>query len=234
MSFETLDRETVKGITVSLDLGLMPTKRRSQRSSLVAAAIGVRVKSGWGSAIVLGGSSLAPRLLYRCQVELSDPTLPRSQQPYHRGFGALQNDPAVLRPLIRAVHRATDRSVAALLRHCRRQGYALGPLALVVGSTIAPEVITNEHIRAHAYEARLFRAALERAARHRGLRCRVVRERDLVATAVTELGQSAEMITRVVQGFGQVAGRPWRREEKTAATAAWLGLRAVRSPRWST
>jgi hypothetical protein len=203
----------------------MPTKRRSQRNSLITAAIGVRVKSGWGSAIVLGGSSLAPRLLYRCQVELSDPTSPRSRQPYHRGFGALQNDPAILRPLIRAVHRATDRSMAALLRHCRQQGYALRSLALVVGSTIAPEVITNEHIRAHAYEGRLFRMALERAARHRGLRCRVVRERDLAATAVTELGQSGGVITRVVRGLGHVAGRPGRGEEKAAATAAWLGLR---------
>ncbi len=202
----------------------MPRKRRSQRSSLIAAAIGVRVKSGWGSAVVLGGSSLAPRLLHRCQVELSDPALPRSRQPYHRGFGALQKDAAVLRPLIRTVHRATDRSIAALLRHCRQQGYALRTLALVVGSTIAPEVITNEHIRAHAYEARLFRVALERAARHRGLRCRVVRERDLAATAVTELGQSPGVITKVVKDLGRVAGRPWRSEEKTAATAAWLEL----------
>ncbi|MGE5803786.1 MAG: hypothetical protein ACM358_16190 [Gemmatimonadota bacterium] len=101
---------------------------------------------------------------------------------------------------------------------------------MVVGSTIEPETIGNEHIRAHAYEAQLFRTALERAVRRRRLVCRVVRERDLAAAAATELRRSHQAITRVAADLGRAAGKPWRSEEKTAVIAAWL-LLAPRSAR---
>jgi hypothetical protein len=95
---------------------------------------------------------------------------------------------------------------------------------LVVGSTIDPEAIGNEHIRAHAYEAQLFRTALERAARRRHLPCEVVRERDLAAAATAELRQPRQAITQVAAGLGRAGGKPWRSEEKTAVIGAWLVL----------
>lgn len=190
----------------------------------IPAVLGFRVKSGWASAVLLGGSSGAPSLLYRTRVTLSNPRAPRSLQPYHAGFGRLQKNGAVLRRLVNLVYRATERSFSALVRQCRTHRYAPSAVALVVGSTIEPELIGNEHIRAHAYEAQLFRTALERAARRRHLACRVIRERDLAAAAASELPQSPQAIMRVAAELGRAAGKPWRSEEKTAVIAAWLVL----------
>lgn len=187
-------------------------------------ALGLRVKSGWASAVLIGGSRRAPRFLARWRVALADPRVPRSTQPYHAGFGSLQKDAAVLRRLVSVVQRATARSLTAVLRDCRVRRQMPRAVALVVGSTIDPERIGNEHIRAHAYEGQLFRSALERAARRRGLESRVVRERDLSATAVSELRRPKAAIARVIVALGRAAGKPWRGEEKTAAVAAWMLL----------
>lgn len=174
--------------------------------------------------VLLGGSSSAPVLLYRGRVELSDPRIPKSRQPYHAGFGTLQKDDTVLERLVGVVHDATERSLSALMRQCRAQRHAPRHAAVVVGSTIDPETIGNEHIRAHACEAQLFRTALERAARRRRLACRVIRERDLAAVAAAELRRPRQAITKISAELGRAAGKPWRGEEKAAATAAWLLL----------
>jgi hypothetical protein len=93
-----------------------------------------------------------------------------------------------------------------------------------VGSTIDPATIGNEHVRAHALEARLFRTALERALGQEDVPCRVVRERDLAGAATAELGRSAAEIAKVIAELGRAVGPPWRAEEKAAATAAWMLL----------
>jgi len=202
----------------------MPIKRTSEPSNSIPAVVGFRVKSGWASVVVLGGSLRTPSLLYRGRVELSDPRVPRSRQPYHAGFGTLQKDNGVLRRLVELVHRCTQRSMAALMRQCRSQGYAPRAVALVVGSTIEPDTISNEHIRAHAHEAQLFRTALESGARRQHLACRVIRERDITAAATVELRRSRRAITKFIANLGRAAGKPWRSEQKTAVIAAWLVL----------
>jgi hypothetical protein len=186
------------------------------------AALGVRVKSGWGSAIVLTTEHSQPRFLHRARLLLSNPKAPRSSQPYHRGFGSLQKDPAVLKRLTRVVRAATARSLRALVLDCSKAGHPpVVAVALVVGSTIEPERITNEHIRAHAFEARLFRTALEQAAGRLGLRCSVTRERDLERATSAALGSGAPA---TAAALGKAAGRPWRADEKLATLAAWAAL----------
>ena len=188
------------------------------------AVLGLRVKSGWAAAVLVGGTRAAPRLLHHSRIELCDPKVPQSRQPYHKGFGSLQKSAAVLRRLTGVVDRATERSMAALVQELRTHRCAARAVVLVVGSTIEPESIGNEHIRAHAYEGRLFRTTLERAARRRRLPCRVVRERGLATAVAGELGVTAPDVRRAVGAIGAEAGRPWRAEEKAAAVAAWMVL----------
>src|SRR5256885_15185050 len=47
------------------------------------AAVGFRVKSGWATAVLLVGPARAPRVADRRVIELSDPAVPTSRQPYH-------------------------------------------------------------------------------------------------------------------------------------------------------
>lgn len=54
------------------------------------------MKSGWAVAVVLGGPANTPAVLDRRRVEVSDPAVPRSRQPFHAGFGRAQGDKAVV------------------------------------------------------------------------------------------------------------------------------------------
>ena len=49
-------------------------------------SLGVTVKSGWTSVVLLGGLADAPRVLDTRRIDLSDPAVPESRQPYHDGF----------------------------------------------------------------------------------------------------------------------------------------------------
>jgi len=188
------------------------------------AALGIRLKSGWASAVLMGAGEDTPTFLHRGHLLLADPSVPKSSQPYHSGFGRLQKDPEILERLTGVVYQAAMRSLSAFVNECRAKGHQPTAIALVVGSTIDPERIGNEHIRAHASEARLFRAALERAASDVDLPCVSTREADLRARVAHP---PASRWAARIETLGQVAGRPWRADEKLAALAACasLGLR---------
>src|SRR5207247_3327661 len=57
-------------------------------SGRAAHALGVRVKSGWATAVLVAGPARAPRVVDRRTIELSDPAVPASRQPYHAVMGA--------------------------------------------------------------------------------------------------------------------------------------------------
>src|SRR5207244_11186067 len=130
-----------------------------------AAFLGVVVKSGGAAVVLVAARSRSPHVGDRRTMELSDAAVPTSGQPYHAVMGARSSEaPRVERRLRGIVERVPRRSLAALLGEYRRARRVRG-VALVVGSTIDPATIGNDHIRAHALEGQLFRTALERAAR---------------------------------------------------------------------
>jgi hypothetical protein len=187
-------------------------------------AVGFRVKSGLAIAVLVAGPVRSPRALDRRVVELCDPDLPASRQPYHASMGTLQTDEAKVDTLRKAITRAAGRSVTALMRDYRKAGHDVRSAGLVAGSLVDPATITNPHIRAHALEGRLFRDVLEEALRPYGLACRVVVEREVYARAAESLGRSEPALKRAVAQLGRELGGPWRADEKTAALAAWMVL----------
>src|SRR5207253_9309649 len=120
------------------------------------------------------------------------------------------------------VERVTQRSLGVLLKEYRRQGRLVRRVALVVGSTIDPATIGNDHIRAHALEGQLFRTALERAARASRLPCTTLVERTLYETAAERFKRPATALKSAVAELGQPVEGPWRADEKAAALAAWV------------
>ena len=196
----------------------MPAKTRPSRT-----AIGFRVKSGWATAVLLGLSD-SPQILDRRVVELSDPSVPESRQPYHAGFGTLEEDASEIRWRTGVVRRAAGRSVTALLQAYRSLGCTPRSAALVVGSLIDPALVANPHIRAHALEGRLFRTVLEEALQSAKLACAVVIEKGAYAKAAAALGRTEDEVKRIVSALGRAAGGPWRADEKLAAAAAWMRL----------
>src|SRR5580704_2663454 len=127
-----------------------------------AAALGFRVKSGWAMAVLLAGSTRAPKLISCQAVLLSDPNIPQSKQPHHVALDLPEKEGKVLaEKLCRVVTNAAKQSVLQLLEQAGADGYDVMGAGLVVGSVVDPATLHNEHIRAHGLEGQLFRTALE-------------------------------------------------------------------------
>jgi hypothetical protein len=189
-----------------------------------AAAVGLRVKSGWAAAVLLTGTARSPQLFDVRRIELSDPQHPETRQPYHAAMGKLERDARKINQRIDVVRGIAQQSIATLLAGYRQQNFRIRRAALVVGSQIDPDSIANPHIRAHAFEGRLFRSVLEESLRAHRIRASILIERHAYAHAVEELKQTNQNVRRKIQNFGREMEMPWRAEQKLAAVAAWLAL----------
>ena len=205
-----------------------------------AAVVGFTVKSGWASAVLLTASAMSLRLLDTRRVELSDPAIPESRQPYHDGFGTARSSGRELSRLVTSVERFGTQSVTALLRHYQSEGHRLLGAGIVVGSLIDPERIGYGHIRIHALEGRLFRSVVEDAAVRGHLASAIWRERDLYPVAAATIGQTEQEVRGALTTLGRGVAGSWRAEQKAAALAAWVVIAggvqtaATRRGRWPT
>jgi hypothetical protein len=191
------------------------------------AALGFRVKSGWAAVVLLTKPAHALRLSDVSHVELSDPGLPETRQPYHAAMGNLETDSEELNRREQVVRCIARQSLSHLLIGYRQKGYAIKRAAVVVGSQVDPGSIANPHIRAHAMEGRLFRSVVEESLRRQEIPADVLLERDAYARAAGRLKQPIDNVKRAIQNLGRSTpanDRPWRAEEKLAALAALFAL----------
>src|SRR5438034_11826560 len=77
-----------------------------------AAALGLRVKSGWAAAVLLTGTARSPRLCDVRRIELSDPQHPETRQPYHAAMGKLGRDRRKINRRVATVRCVTQQSIA--------------------------------------------------------------------------------------------------------------------------
>ena len=189
------------------------------------AALGFRVKSGWAMVVLLAAPSNKPQLMKCGPILLSDPEIPGSKQPFHAALELPQKEArAVSKELQKVVRDAAKKSAKELLNEAEELRLDVRTASLVVGSTVDPATLHNEHIRAHALEGQLFRAALEDALGGLGIRCSVLVEKSAYASAAPELRRSAGEIKRAVATLGESHEGSWRAEEKLAALGAWIAL----------
>jgi hypothetical protein len=174
--------------------------------------------------VLVAGSAASPVVLRSERVELSDPQIPESRQPYHAGFGTARAAGERLTKLVASVERFGGRSVSHLMAGYRADGFDLLGAGLVVGSLIDPAQIANDHIRIHALEGRLFRGVVERAADRDGVPCSIWRERDLFSVAALALNRSEQEMGATLRALGRDVSGSWRAEQKRATLAAWLVL----------
>ena len=182
------------------------------------------MKSGWACVVLVAGPAARPRVIDSRSIELSDPAIAESRQPYHAGFGTARSAGAGRDRLVAGVRRFGRRSVAGVIREYRELGHHVSRAGVIVGSLIDPKQIANDHIRIHAMEGRLFREVVCDAAARMGLSCWMCRERDLTAHAAATLKQPQAALRRTVAALGEDADGPWRAEHKAAALAAWSVL----------
>ena len=196
----------------------------SKQVKAETAAAGFRVKSGWAAVVLLAGPIGSRALRDNRMIDLSDPRVPETRQPYHATVGQLETDAKKINRRTDIVHRITKQSITDLLSDYRRKGYSITRASLVIGSQLDPATIANPHIRAHALEGQLFRSALEQALSSQGIRTMIFLERNAYDKATTQLKKSGLDVRRTIQNFGRFTDAPWRAEQKLAALGAWLAL----------
>ena len=192
------------------------------------AGLGFRVKSGWAMVVLVSASS-PPTVIDRRRVDLSDPAVPDSAQPFHAGLDLPEAAAAkAVARLIKYVERSSQRAIAELMEHHRASGYRIVGAGIVVGSTVDPQTIRNDHIRAHAEEGRLFRVVIEDALKLSRLKFSVTREKDSIGEGKKMLGISESRLKTELAKMGKAVEGSWRAEEKAATLAALMAL-----ARWS-
>jgi hypothetical protein len=172
--------------------------------------IGLRTKTAKAIAIALNGQ---PQFVQRWNLELWDRSVPETGQPHHEvmelPWARAQVEVKRWEKLIEDC--ATER-LRSMLDELQASGWRVASIGVVGSPDRNLDKIGNPHIRAHAAEGVLYRRAIETAAARCRLTCRTFSDRDLDSTKLKS----------VLATIGAQAGRPWRAEERAAATAAWI------------
>jgi hypothetical protein len=166
-------------------------------------------------------------------VQLADPTIPGSKQPYHAA------EPLKFEDAERLVTRCLERSYALAEEALRRavdglqkKGHAVTACGLLLASGRAlPSLagILASHALIHTAEGELYRNALAKASEQCGMPLLRVKERELFRRAENDLHVSNAGIEQQLAKLGKSVGPPWRQDEKYAALVAWLALATTKS-----
>ena len=185
------------------------------------SAIGLFVKCGKAIAVLLNVDK-KPQVIDRRMISLADPSIPDSIQPFHvfeTKSGREAED--LIEKLKKIVVKVSADSINELLKEYRKLGHSPDRAALVVGSTIDPAKLKNEHIRWHALEGQLFRTSVENALLKKQLKCSIVLSGEVYKKSSEVLKKKEEDLKKAAKEIGSEFS-PWRSEEKSASMAAWM------------
>ena len=193
-------------------------------------AIGVRPlggREGTGRAVVVTlrrAPAAVPDIVDRVEIELVPAQLPG--RVFHAAADLTPDEAAALvREVEHAAAAAAKASLAAQLAAARQLGRPVG-VALVVDER-APEppeslaTILASHSLLHAAETALYRDVLMDAAANVGVPVIHQPLHRLEAVVPAADGLGIDEVAGTLATWGRAVGRPWRKEHKQAALAAW-------------
>ena len=192
------------------------------------AAIGFRAHSGWAALVAVAGTVKSPEVIARRRIEIADPGIRGSKQPFHAAEPLEFNDAEeLLGRCAESTKRLAREAVQAAidgLRDMRCQTACCG-MILGSGRTLpALQSVLASHALIHTAEGEFFRNALVEASAHCGLSVLGVKERELFEQAAARLGLAESEIERRIAEIGKPLGPPWTQDQKYAALAAWMAL----------
>src|SRR5262245_54791013 len=109
--------------------------RSAPRGSASVAALGVRSHSGWATLVALAGPGAEPSVVIRRRIELADPGIPGSKQPFHEAEGLeLGRAEPYIRLCLRVTRRLALRALRAAVTELARSGHRVGGCGLLLAS----------------------------------------------------------------------------------------------------
>ena len=190
--------------------------------------LGFAPHSGWAAVVVVAGDADNPLVLTRNRVEMADPRLPGSKQPYHE-VEELPVDKAEerLARLRASAGSMAHEAIRALIDETVKRGPAPRAAGILdssgrKGDSLA--AILASHSLIHTSDGNHFREALAEGCRRCNLAVVRIRQRDLSDRAASKLRRTPAQLAAAVRALGQPLGAPWGADQKSAALLAWLLL----------
>jgi len=176
---------------------------------------------------VLAGNAKEPRFVTRDRMQLCDPTIKGSKQPFHEAepmpFSRAE-------AFIETCTAATAKLARRALTQIHRQTPLRACCVLTASGKPLPELraILASHALIHTAEGEFYRDAVAAACETCEISVRRVRERDM-ENELQKLPVTAVAAKERIAAFGKQAGPPWTQDEKLAALGAWLMLAVLPS-----
>ncbi|PYV28640.1 MAG: hypothetical protein DMG24_01550 [Acidobacteria bacterium] len=205
--------------------------RALEASSTPRAALGLRAHSGWAALVVVAGPRSSPAVVDRRRIELIDPAIPGSKQPYHAAESLpLKQAEELVKRCADTARLMARQALRAVIDEVRETGHRVVGCGILLGSgrpLTSLAATLASHALIHTAEGELFRDALAHASERCDLRLTRVREREVYAQGAAALSIPVDQLERRVAELGKLIGPPWQQDQKCAALAAWLALAAA-------
>jgi hypothetical protein len=192
-------------------------------------AFGMKAHSGWAALVVIGKRDVDLVVADRRRIDLVEDEW--AKQPYH---AAESLEPEAAQDLVKrgveAARRIAVREMRAAVKRERERENEVTACAILVVDPMpdwSVAEILSVHFRMHKAEGVLFRDSLVRAAKECGLKLVEIPEKTLTPHAEAAIGVPAERLAKEVARLGKSAGPPWGKDQKDAALAALVALRAL-------
>jgi len=195
---------------------------------LKRAALGFRAHSGWAAMVALTGSTASPAVILRRRLEICDPRISGSKQPFHAAEPMQFEDAeSHIRRCTESTRSLAEAAVRDAVAEISAMGFRVSGSCVLLGSgrpigDLAK--ILSAHPLIHTAEGEFFRNALQQACESCGLKFSGVKERELVDHAAAVLRIPVAELERRAAELGKGIGPPWTQDQKLSAIAAWLVL----------
>jgi hypothetical protein len=185
----------------------------------MTTAVGFKAHNGWASAVVLeAGRDAALEIVAKERVQMRDTF--ETAAVYHVGHERQLSTADAQRLIDEALHASVERAssiIRPLASSC-----AIVRAAILIGSgkPLPPlEVVLRSHPLVHTAEGELYRDAIARACEAAGIA--------VVRIPAKSLSADKALISRL-DAVGKASGKPWTKEQRECALAAWMALASRR------
>jgi hypothetical protein len=178
--------------------------------------------------VVVTGDVDHLEVLIRSRVEMADPDLAGSKQPYHEVEGLpLEEAEGRLERLRASAGTMAHDGIRALLDDIDRSNSAPRAAGILDSSGRKGDSLADvlaSHALIHTADGNHFREALAEGCARCGLTVIRIRQRDLIDRAAATLRKSPAQLAATVRTIGRPLGAPWGADQKSAALLAWSML----------
>ncbi len=193
---------------------------------LKSVVLGVKAHIGWATGIAIHLTDGGPQVLLNTRLELSDPSVPETREPYHQAAEvSLKEATRIIDVARKAMALRAYEQLLACNDLLREQDAQIGVVAVLQGSGRLPVDLADSiksHTQVHIAEGEETRNVIIKSGERLGIVSTRLVEKTLMKQAADCLALDATSIESILAGLKETAGRPWRQEHKLAALAAWL------------